>query len=87
VLAGRGVEAAPELVLVARPGSYDDDSDICSLGGGDCLIESGLVVGPALAALGVGDLAFASGLDAVEGSDTAGGGLVNDIVSVLFTKG
>jgi hypothetical protein len=54
VLAGSGVEALPKLVLVAGPGADDYDSDIGGGGGGDSSGETGLVGGPALAALGEG---------------------------------
>ena len=57
VLASGGVEAFPELVLVARPGTDDDYSDVCGCSGcsgGDSSGETGLITGPTLAALGEG---------------------------------
>lgn len=54
VLTSGGVEPLPELVLVAGPSADDYDSDIGGGGGGDSVGETGLVRGPALAALGEG---------------------------------
>lgn len=41
----------PKLILVAGPGTDNDNSDICSLSSGDSLIETGLVARPALTTL------------------------------------
>lgn len=49
-----GVEALPELVLVAGPGANDYDGYIGGGGGGDGVGEARLVRGPALASLGEG---------------------------------
>jgi hypothetical protein len=57
VLAGGGVQAFLKLILVAAPGADDDNSYVGCLGGGDGCGEARLVVGPTLAAFGVGDFA------------------------------
>lgn len=83
VLASGGVEAGPELVLVAGPGSDNDNCDVGLFSGGNSLVEARVVVGPALAALSIGDFALASGLDTVKGCNATGWSSMDDIVSVL----
>ena len=51
MLTSGGVQALPELVLVAGPGTDNNDGDVCCLRGSDGLIKTGLVARPALATL------------------------------------
>lgn len=84
VLAGCSIETRPEFVLIARPGTYDNDGDIGCLSCGYCLGESRLIVGPALSSLGIRDRSSACRLDTIVGCDTPVLSQVWDIVAVLF---
>lgn len=81
----RRVQTSPQLLLIARPRPHHHDSHVGFLRCVHGLLEPGLVVAPALAALGVVDVGFlADGfLDAVEGRDAAVLALVDDVVAVL----
>lgn len=52
----RCIQALPELVLISRPGSHNDDGNIGLLGCFNGRGESGLVVAPALTSLSIVDL-------------------------------
>lgn len=67
-----GIEALPELLLVARPGADENDGDVSCLGSGNGFWESRFISGPALAAFGVGDSAGGGVADAAERGDIAG---------------
>lgn len=73
VLACCCVEALPEFLLVAGPGSYDHDGDVGFLCCGNGIGETGFVVAPAFAALSVVDLGGVAdgGFDSLEGCDAA----------------
>ncbi|KAI6775516.1 hypothetical protein HG530_002274 [Fusarium avenaceum] len=79
---GHGADQV-QFVLVASPGSDDDDSNVCGFSSGDGVLEAGIVVGPALAALGEGDFALTGGLDTIIRSNAAAHGSVDDIVAIL----
>ncbi len=81
----RCIQALPELVLISRPGSHNDDGNIGLLGCFNGRGESGLVVAPALTSLSIVDLSVRSDcrLDASKRSDATILAFVNNIVSVL----
>jgi hypothetical protein len=54
----RCVHACPELDLIARPGSYNDNGDVglfCRL---NCFIEPGFIIAPTFASLSIVDCCF-----------------------------
>jgi hypothetical protein len=81
----RCVKSLPQFLLVSRPGSYYDDSDVRLLGCFDCFIESGLIVTPALTSLRVVDSSFVAdcGLDSVKRRDAPVLALIDDVISIL----
>lgn len=81
----RCIQALPELVLISRPGSHNDDGNIGLLGCLNGRGESGLIVAPALTSLSIVDLSVRSDcrLDAIKWGDATILALVNNIVSVL----
>jgi hypothetical protein len=87
MLARGGVQSGPKFALVAGPGSYDDDSDVSCLGGGNGLGKAGLVGRPALAPLSIGNCALADRIDSVEWRNTAVVGSIYDIIAVYLDTG
>lgn len=78
-----GVQASPELVLIARPGANYDDGNIrsrCSFNG--CR-ETILVIRPSLASLTERNGALRGIPNALIRGDAVGHGRVNDIIAVL----